>query len=97
MLLDHDGKDSDDGELALKLATRPLGLMTSYLDDDARTNEAMANGYYRTGDEARRDEDGYIHFVGRGDDVFKSSDYRIKLSRQCSSSEWSLFSRRVCR
>ena len=37
----------------------------------------MADGYYRTGDEARRDDDGYIHFVGRGDDVFKSSDYRI--------------------
>ena len=37
----------------------------------------MAGGYYRTGDEARRDDAGYIHFVGRGDDVFKSSDYRI--------------------
>ena len=37
----------------------------------------MADGYYRTGDEARRDDDGYVHFVGRGDDVFKSSDYRI--------------------
>jgi acetyl-CoA synthetase len=37
----------------------------------------MAGGYYRTGDEALRDDAGYIHFVGRGDDVFKSSDYRI--------------------
>src|SRR4029079_2092526 len=36
-----------------------------------------ASGFYRTGDEARRDHDGYVHFVGRGDDVFKSSDYRI--------------------
>jgi acetyl-CoA synthetase len=37
----------------------------------------MAHGFYRTGDEASIDDDGYIHFVGRGDDVFKSSDYRI--------------------
>ena len=37
----------------------------------------MANGYYRTGDEASRDAQGYLHYVGRGDDVFKSSDYRI--------------------
>ena len=42
-----------------------------------RTAAATAGGYYRTGDEACRDADGYIHFVGRGDDVFKSSDYRI--------------------
>ena len=56
---------------------RPLALMDGYLDDEARTRAVMAGGYYRTGDEARRDEDGYIHFVGRGDDVFKSSDYRI--------------------
>ncbi len=51
--------------------------MRGYRDDDARTAAAMAGGHYRTGDEARRDGDGYIHFVGRGDDVFKSSDYRI--------------------
>jgi acetyl-CoA synthetase len=51
--------------------------MAGYLDDPARTDEVTANGYYRTGDEAAIDDDGYIHFVGRGDDVFKSSDYRI--------------------
>ena len=52
--------------------------MSAYHDDDQRTNTAMAGGYgHRTGDEARRTADGYIHFVGRGDDVFKSSDYRI--------------------
>jgi acetyl-CoA synthetase len=51
--------------------------MTAYADDAERTSAVMAGGYYRTGDEARRDDDGYIHFVGRGDDVFKSSDYRI--------------------
>jgi acetyl-CoA synthetase len=51
--------------------------MVGYVDDPERTAAVMAGGYYRTGDEARRDDDGYVHFVGRGDDVFKSSDYRI--------------------
>ena len=77
VLLDGEGRECDEGEVALRLARRPIGLMTSYQDDDARTDAAMAGGYYRTGDEALRDEAGYIHFVGRGDDVFKSSDYRI--------------------
>ena len=47
------------------------------MDDPERSAAVMAEGIYRTGDEARIDGDGYIHFVGRGDDVFKSSDYRI--------------------
>ena len=51
--------------------------MTGYLDDPERIAQAEASGFYRTGDEAVRDADGYFHFVGRGDDVFKSSDYRI--------------------
>jgi acetyl-CoA synthetase len=51
--------------------------MVGYLDDPQRTAAAMEGGYYRTGDEALRDEAGYFHYVGRGDDVFKSSDYRI--------------------
>jgi len=76
-LLDAEGRASNEGELALCLSPRPLALMDGYLDDPSRTDAAMAKGYYRTGDEARRDEDGYIHFIGRGDDVFKSSDYRI--------------------
>jgi len=77
VLLDSQGMEADEGELAIRLTPRPAGLMTGYLDDDHRTSVAMANGYYRTGDEAQRDEAGYIHFIGRGDDVFKSSDYRI--------------------
>lgn len=77
VLLDGEGREVDEGEVALRLAPRPAGLMAGYLDDPARTDAVMAGGYYRTGDEARRDEDGYIHFVGRGDDVFKSSDYRL--------------------
>jgi acetyl-CoA synthetase len=77
VLLDAEGRPCDEGEVALRLTPRPLGLMHGYADDAARTQEAMSSGFYRTGDEARRDEDGYVHFVGRGDDVFKSSDYRI--------------------
>ncbi len=76
-LLDAAGREASDGEVALRLAPRPTPLMVGYVDDEERTRAVMAGGYYRTGDEAQRDEDGYIHFVGRGDDVFKSSDYRI--------------------
>ncbi|MGI9091873.1 MAG: AMP-binding protein [Mycobacteriales bacterium] len=71
------GEPGDEGEIALDLADRPLGLMTGYRDDDERTIEAMRDGYYHTGDVASRDADGYITYVGRADDVFKASDYRI--------------------
>jgi acetyl-CoA synthetase len=77
VLLDSQDRERDEGEVALRLTPRPLGLMQRYADDPERTGRAMSSGFYRTGDEARRDADGYIHFVGRGDDVFKSSDYRI--------------------
>jgi acetyl-CoA synthetase len=71
------GEAGDEGEICLDLTERPVGLMTGYAGDDRRTAEAMAGGYYRTGDVGRRDADGYITYVGRGDDVFKSSDYKI--------------------
>jgi acetyl-CoA synthetase len=77
VLLDSEGTESDEGELAIRLTPRPAGLMNGYLDDDHLTKVVMAYGCYHTGDEARRDDAGYIHFIGRGDDVFKSSDYRI--------------------
>jgi acetyl-CoA synthetase len=51
--------------------------MTGYLDDDSLNARAMAGGYYHTGDVATSDDDGYITYVGRTDDVFKASDYRI--------------------
>ena len=54
--------------------------MVGYRDDDERTAEAMRDGYYHTGDVASRDADGYITYVGRTDDVFKASDYRISPS-----------------
>ncbi len=76
-LLDADGEESDDGEIALRLAQRPLGLMQSYLGDTARSSAALEGAYYRTSDVASRDADGYFWYVGRTDDVFKSSDYRI--------------------
>ncbi|MFD4414520.1 AMP-binding protein [Streptomyces sp. NPDC058475] len=66
-----------EGEIALDLSEKPVGLMTGYHGDADRTAEAMAGGYYRTGDIGSRDADGYITYVGRADDVFKASDYKI--------------------
>jgi len=71
------GQPGKDGEICLDLSRRPLGLMTGYLDDAERDAEAMRGGYYHTGDVASSDDDGYITYVGRTDDVFKASDYRI--------------------
>ena len=76
-LLDDAGREADEGEIALGLDPRPLGLMDGYLDEEARASDAFRGGWYHTGDVARRDEEGYITYVGRADDVFKSSDYRI--------------------
>ncbi|NCE88440.1 AMP-binding protein [Pseudomonas sp. Q1] len=76
-LLDPDGRPGTEGEVALPLAVRPLGLMLGYEDSPEKTAEVMRDGYYRTGDTAQIDTDGYITFVGRADDVFKASDYRI--------------------
>ncbi|HEY6314980.1 MAG TPA: AMP-binding protein [Streptosporangiaceae bacterium] len=71
------GEPGRDGEICLDLSRRPLGLMTGYLDDEALNAQAMRGGYYHTGDVATIDDDGYITYVGRTDDVFKASDYRI--------------------
>ncbi|MGZ0145762.1 AMP-binding protein [Kribbella sp. WER1] len=67
----------DDGEICIELAPAPVPLMRGYRDADELTAEVMRNGYYHTGDVASRDTDGYITYVGRSDDVFKASDYRI--------------------
>ena len=77
VLLNPEGDPADEGEICLTLHPRPLGLMNGYRDSTERNSEVMAGGYYRTGDVAARDEDGYITYVGRADDVFKASDYRI--------------------
>jgi acetyl-CoA synthetase len=77
VVLDHDGREFDDGKIAVKCDPRPPSLMTGYLDDAERTAHAFAGGYYRTGDVALRDGDDYFTYVGRKDDIFKSSDYRL--------------------
>jgi acetyl-CoA synthetase len=66
-----------EGEIALDLSAHPLPLMTGYQGDDERNAEAMAGGWYHTGDVASRDADGWITYIGRTDDVFKASDYKI--------------------
>ncbi|UOX92206.1 AMP-binding protein [Amycolatopsis sp. FBCC-B4732] len=66
-----------EGEICLDLARQPLSLMKGYQNDPDRTGEAMAGGYYHTGDVATVDDEGYIFYVGRTDDVFKASDYKI--------------------
>ncbi|MUL48877.1 AMP-binding protein [Mycobacterium sp. CBMA293] len=71
------GQPSDEGEICLDLSTRPVNLMTGYLGDPQRNTAVMAGGYYHTGDVASRDDDGYITYIGRTDDVFKSSDYKV--------------------
>ena len=76
-LLDVDGHEAREGEVCLKLDAGPLGLMAGYEDSGEKTADAMRDGYYHTGDVASRDDDGYLTFVGRADDVFKASDYRI--------------------
>ena len=71
------GEQADEGEICLDLSQHPVNLMTGYLGDPDRQAEAMAGGYYHTGDVAQRDADGYITYVGRTDDVFKASDYKV--------------------
>ncbi|MGZ4581959.1 MAG: AMP-binding protein [Nocardioidaceae bacterium] len=66
-----------EGEICLDLSEHPLPLMTGYQGDPELNDEAMAGGCYHTGDVASIDEDGYITYVGRTDDVFKASDYQI--------------------
>jgi acetyl-CoA synthetase len=78
VLLDPvEGAPADEGEICLDLGERPVGLMTGYAGAPDLTEAAMGRGYYRTGDIGRRDADGRITYIGRADDVFKSSDYKI--------------------
>lgn len=79
VLLDEStGEERDDeGEICLDLSHRPLALMGGYYLDPEATEEACSGGYYHTGDIAAKDSDGYLTYVGRADDVFKASDYKI--------------------
>lgn len=80
-LLKPDGRSAEDGEKGQIVVRtdkgKPLGLFKEYYRDDKLTREAWHDGVYYTGDIAWRDEDGYYWFVGRADDVIKSSGYRI--------------------
>jgi acetyl-CoA synthetase len=76
-ITDHDGNITKEGEVTLLLgAIRPAGLMQGYQGDDGKLSGADGS-LYRSGDVVFADEEGYLTFVGRSDDVFKSSDYRI--------------------
>jgi len=81
VLLDPDDKPAQEGEVSLDMHDaqlgRPTGLMVRYADSPEKTAEVMRAGHYHTGDVAQRDAEGYITYVGRADDVFKASDYRI--------------------
>jgi acetyl-CoA synthetase len=76
-LLDGDDKPAAEGEICVVLDPAPLGLMLAYEGDDDKSAEVVRAGHYHTGDTATVDADGYYFYVGRNDDVFKSSDYRI--------------------
>jgi acetyl-CoA synthetase len=80
-LVDHDGnpvKNSENGEIVINIKNGlPCGLAVGYYGDPEKTAETWRDGYYHTGDVAWRDEDGFYWYVGRVDDVIKSSGYRI--------------------
>ena len=81
-LLDEEGNKVQDGEIGeivveLKDGHTFPGLFTTYFGDPEKTKSVMHDGYYHTGDNAWRDEDGYFWFTGRNDDVIKCSGYRI--------------------
>jgi acetyl-CoA synthetase len=75
-LLDANGAEQQEGEVCLALDPQPLGLMQGYQGDDGAL-QPLTGAVYRTGDVAMVDADGYFTYVGRADDVFKASDYRI--------------------
>ncbi len=80
-ILDPDGNpvaDGETGEIVVKTSDKvPCGLFSGYYKNQDATDEVWHDGYYHTGDTAWRDEDGFIWYVGRVDDVIKSSGYRI--------------------
>ncbi len=80
-ILDPDGNsvpDGETGEIVVKTSEKvPCGLFNCYYKNEEKTKEVWHDGYYHTGDTAWRDEDGFFWYVGRVDDVIKSSGYRI--------------------
>ena len=80
-VVDATGRDverGEEGELCIDVSEgRPCGLFMGYYKDPEQTRYAFRNGMYHTGDMVWADEEGYYHFIGRADDVIKSSGYRI--------------------
>ncbi|MFQ5554273.1 MAG: acyl-CoA synthetase [Acidimicrobiia bacterium] len=79
-IVDDDGNvlpTNAEGQIAIRTDPRPVGLFREYWRDPERNEEVFRNGWYYTGDRAYEDEDGYIWFVGRADDVILSAAYRI--------------------
>lgn len=80
-LVDHEGRSveaGEQGQIVIRIKDKkPIGLFKGYYKDEVRTRDAINGGLYYTGDIAWKDEDGYYWFVGRADDVIKSSGYRI--------------------
>jgi acetyl-CoA synthetase len=71
------GEEGDEGEVCLDLSQPAVSLMAGYYGDAERTAEVLRDGYFHTGDVAVRDPAGFITFIGRTDDIFKSSDYKV--------------------
>jgi acetyl-CoA synthetase len=76
VLLDTDEQPADEGAVCLPLDPPPAALMAGYQSDDG-TIVPLTGAFYRTGDVAARDAEGYLTYIGRSDDIFKASDYRI--------------------
>ncbi|QKR00234.1 acyl--CoA ligase [Metallosphaera tengchongensis] len=80
VLVDDEGKEIskpyETGHIAIRINPRPIGLFMGY-SDERKNAESFRNGLYYTGDKAYVDDEGYFYFVGRGDDVIKTSDYRV--------------------
>jgi len=79
-VVDEDGSvlpPGEEGFVAIRLQPRPFALFREYAKDPEKTKEVFRNGWYYTGDKASKDADGYFWFIGRADDVIKSSGYRI--------------------
>ena len=71
------GDLTEEGEICLDLGTVAVNLMSGYHGDTVRSAEVLRDGFFHTGDVAVRDENGYLTFIGRTDDIFKSSDYKV--------------------
>ena len=71
------GEVTNHGEICMRLDPRPVGLTPGYFGDPDKNADTFRDGFYHSGDIAEQDEDGYITYIGRGDDVFKASDYRL--------------------